>query len=416
MNTTAWFHCFAGIAGDMALGSLIDAGADPDEVTSLLGRLPLTGWRVEFEQVLRGGLAATLASVSVIDDEIVRTYSNVVALIEQARLPSEVARRSLATFARLAEVEAELHRRPLGSVHFHELGGHDTIIDIVGTCAALEVLGVEQVCASPVATGLGMVKSAHGALPNPSPAVVRLLENLPTFGRDVNVELTTPTGAALISALASPPLGPIPAMVISASGFGAGRRLIDDLPNCTQVVIGTTREASPGLVPTFDGNQPVLGLQPGEDLSTGGSLQQEVCTLETNLDDVTGETLAHALQALMDGGALDAWLIPIVMKKGRPAHSLHVVCRPTDVAVVIEILARETGTLGIRIQRPTRWVSPRQSYLVDVQGCSVRVKAGPHGAKAEHEDAARAAAALGLPLREVARRAEETFRKKSPQS
>ncbi|MGH9302248.1 MAG: LarC family nickel insertion protein, partial [Acidimicrobiales bacterium] len=318
--------------------------------------------------------------------------------------------------ARLAEVEAELHRRPLGSVHFHELGGHDTIIDIVGTCAALEVLGVEQVCASPVATGLGMVKSAHGALPNPSPAVVRLLENLPTFGRDVNVELTTPTGAALISALASPPLGPIPAMVISASGFGAGRRLIDDLPNCTQVVIGTTREASPGLVPTFDGNQPVLGLQPGEDLSTGGSLQQEVCTLETNLDDVTGETLAHALQALMDGGALDAWLIPIVMKKGRPAHSLHVVCRPTDVAVVIEILARETGTLGIRIQRPTRWVSPRQSYLVDVQGCSVRVKAGPHGAKAEHEDAARAAAALGLPLREVARRAEETFRKKSPQS
>jgi uncharacterized protein (DUF111 family) len=164
----AWFHCFAGIAGDMALGSLVDAGADVDEVVSLLERLPLGGWRLEVEQVLRGGIAATRAVVSVEDNVVVRTHAHIIGLVEEARLPERVTRRALATFAALADVEARLHRRPVDQVHFHEVGGHDTIVDIVGTAAALEVLGIDEVRASPVATGLGMVRAAHGMLPNPS--------------------------------------------------------------------------------------------------------------------------------------------------------------------------------------------------------------------------------------------------------
>ena len=161
-RSVAWFHCFAGIAGDMALGSLLDAGADLSEVLALLERLPLGGWALEVEPVLRGGVAASRAVVSVHDNVVVRTYAHIVGLIEEARLPDRVAGRALDTFAALADVEAKLHRRPVDQVHFHEVGGHDTIVDVVGTAAALEVLGIDEVRASPVATGLGMIRAAHG--------------------------------------------------------------------------------------------------------------------------------------------------------------------------------------------------------------------------------------------------------------
>ena len=201
-STVAWFHCFAGIAGDMALGSLVDAGADVDEVRALLDRLALPGWHLEFEEGIRGGIACTRAIVGG-DDVVVRTHGVIAALIEDAALPARVTARAQAVFHKLASVESALHRRPIDQVHFHEVGGHDAIIDIVGTAAALEVLGVDEVCASAVATGMGMVRSAHGRLPNPAPATVRLLEGIPTYGRDVPIELTTPTGAALLAALST---------------------------------------------------------------------------------------------------------------------------------------------------------------------------------------------------------------------
>ena len=255
-TSIAWFHCFAGIAGDMALGSLLDAGADLSEVVAILDRLPLGGWRLDTEPVLRGGVAATRAVVTVDDNVVVRTHAHIVGLIEEARLPDRVARRALAAFAALAEVEARLHRRPVDQVHFHEVGGHDTIVDIVGTASALEVLGIDEVRSSPVATGLGMVKAAHGMLPNPAPAVVALLEGIPTWGRNVPVELTTPTGAALLAALASG-FGPMPPMRVTGQGFGAGTRELAELPNCTQVVTGVrvNRTAGPtsGLMPPRPG-------------------------------------------------------------------------------------------------------------------------------------------------------------------
>ncbi|HEX2273026.1 MAG TPA: LarC family nickel insertion protein, partial [Acidimicrobiales bacterium] len=238
----AWFHCFAGIAGDMALGSLLDAGADLDEVRALVRRLPVGGWELEVEAAMRGGIAATRAVVHAADDGVVRTYAHISGLVDEARLPERVRDRAQAAFAALAEVEGRLHRRPTPQVHFHEVGALDAIVDVVGTCAALEVLGVGEVCASPVATGTGMVRTAHGVLPNPAPAVVELLRGAPTYGRDVQVELTTPTGAALLAATVTG-WGPLPSMTVTATGFGAGTREVDGLPNLTQVVIGESRAA-----------------------------------------------------------------------------------------------------------------------------------------------------------------------------
>ena len=235
--TVAWFHCFSGIAGDMAMGSLVDAGADLDEVRNLCERLPVGGWALEAESVLRTGIGGTKIHVLAQPSTVVRTAAHIAGLVEEARLPERVRRRALATFSLLAEVEGHLHRRPPEQVHFHEVGGIDAIIDVVGTCAALEVLGVDEICASAVANGIGMVRNAHGLMPNPVPAVVELLRGAPTYSLDVAMELTTPTGAALLAANGVG-WGPMPAMRIERSGFGAGTAELGDRPNLTQVVIG----------------------------------------------------------------------------------------------------------------------------------------------------------------------------------
>ena len=384
MSTAAWFHCFAGIAGDMALGSLLDAGADEREVVEIVERLPVPGWKVETRATMRNGIAATALTVHAEETGIVRTHSHIVGLIEEGRLPDRVRDRALAVFGALAEAEGRLHRRPPSQVHFHEVGGIDAIVDVVGTCAALEVLGVDTVFASAVATGTGMIRSAHGALPNPAPAVVELLRGAPTYGRDVGVELTTPTGAALLAAMVSG-WGPMPAMTIQATGFGAGSRELADLPNLTQVVVGSIAEAG------LDRGQPVV-------------------LLEANVDDATGETLAHAVAALLEAGAHDAWLTPIVMKKGRPAYTVSALADPALAGQVAARLTAETGSLGVRGSRLERWPSPRSSGEVEVGGLPVRVKVSPGRAKAEHDDVARVARITGLPLRQVRFEAERAWR------
>lgn len=384
MTRAAWFHCFAGIAGDMALGSLLDAGADEREVVGLVERLPVPGWKVETTATMRNGIAATALTVHAEETGIVRTHGHIVALIEEGRLPDRVRDRALAVFGALAEAEGRLHRRPPSQVHFHEVGGIDAIVDVVGTCAALEVLGIDVVFASSVATGTGMIRSAHGVLPNPAPAVVELLRGAPTYGREVGVELTTPTGAALLAAMVSG-WGPMPAMTIEATGFGAGARELADLPNLTQVVVGTVTDAA------LDAGQPVV-------------------LLEANVDDATGETLAHTVTALLEAGAHDAWVTPIVMKKGRPAYTVSALADPALAGQVAARLTAETGSLGVRGSRLERWPAPRSSGEVEVGGLPVRVKVSPGRTKAEHDDVARVARITGLPLRQVRFEAERAWR------
>lgn len=384
---TAWFNCYSGIAGDMALGSLLDAGADVEEVVSIVRRVPVGGWILDVQPAPRAGLAATRAVVRTTDDAVVRTHAHIVGLIEEARLPPRVRQRALDCFEVLAQAEARLHRRPPASVHFHEVGAHDAIVDVVGTCAALEVLDVSEVAASEVATGTGMVRTLHGRLPNPAPAVLEILRCAPLVGRDVNVELTTPTGAALLAGMASA-FGPMPTMIVEAAGYGAGARDIEDAPNCTQVVLGRRIEARQ-------------------------ELGQDVVLLETNVDDATGETLAHALSALLEAGAHDAWVTPVVMKKGRPGHVVSVLADPALTASLVGVLKSETGTLGVRGGEMRRWPSSRSTEEVEVEGLPVRVKVSPSRVKAEHEDAMRVARRRGLPLREVASRAEEEWRRRT---
>ncbi len=383
----AWFHCFAGIAGDMALGALLDAGAPLDGVLELLRRLPLPGWELEVTDVLRGGLAATRVEVRVTDDGVVRTYPAIVGLVESAGLPPRVAQRAIAVFGALAAVEGRLHRWSPNQVHFHEVGGHDALIDVVGTAAALELLAVDEVRASPVATGTGVVRSAHGLLPNPSPAVLALLTGAPLAGRDLPVELTTPTGAALLAALGSG-FGPLPDLVVDATGYGAGHHELQGLPNCTQVVLG--HRVSPDR-PADPVGQPLV-------------------LLEANVDDATGEQLADAVEALLAGGAADAWVAPVLMKKGRPGHVVSVLA---DLALAEELrrrLADETGSLGVRYRRLDRWAASRRIEQVHLDGHLVRVKVSPGRVKAEHDDALAVARQLRLPVREVLARAEQAWR------
>jgi pyridinium-3,5-bisthiocarboxylic acid mononucleotide nickel chelatase len=384
VTVVAWFHCFSGIAGDMALGALVDLGADLDEVRTLCERIPVGGWTLEASPVLRGGLASTKAEVKAEETSVVRTYGHIAAMVEEARLPERVRSRALATFEALAVAEGRLHRRPPEQVHFHEVGALDAIIDIVGTAAALEVLEVDEVHASPVANGMGMTRSAHGVLPIPAPAVVELLRSAPTYGLDLPVELTTPTGAALLAANATG-WGPMPPMEVRAVGFGAGSREIDGRPNVVQVVTGDA----------------VAGVVPG----------QPVVHLETNVDDATGETIAHTITALLDSGAHDAWVTPIVMKKGRPAYTVSALCDPSLAEQVSSVLTRETGSLGVRGTTGERWPAARSQGEVEVRGYPVRVEVSAGRVKVEHDDAARVARRVGLPLREVISLAEESARR-----
>jgi hypothetical protein len=387
--TAVWFHCFAGIAGDMTLAALLDAGADVDEVRAMLRRLPITGWDVEVGATSRSGVGATSVDVRVSESGIVRTHAHIAGMIEEARLPTRVRDRALAVFDALARAEGKIHRRDPAHVHFHEVGGVDAIIDVVGSAAALEVLGVDAVHASAVATGTGMVRTAHGVLPNPAPAVVELLKGAPVYGRELSVELTTPTGAAILSALCEG-WGAMPRMAIRAVGFGAGMRELADLPNLVQAVVGDIDDTE----------------DTGAARDTPG---QPVVLLETNVDDATGETLAHAIATLLDAGAHDAWITPIVMKKGRPAYVVSALADPALAGQVARTLTSETGSFGVRGTRLERWPAARTTETVDVGGLPIRIKIGPGRAKAEHEDAARIAKITGLPLREVTSRAEAAW-------
>jgi uncharacterized protein (TIGR00299 family) protein len=369
----------------MAMGALVDAGADIDEVRTLCRRLPVDGWSLEGEAVLRGGVAATKIHVGAEETTVVRTAAHIAGLIEEARLPERLRDRALAVFAALAEVEGRLHRRPPSQVHFHEVGSLDAIIDVVGTCAALEVLGIADIRSSAVATGHGMHHSSHGYLPSPAPAVVGLLAGAPTYGVDLGFELTTPTGAALLAGTVSG-WGAMPTLTIEASGFGAGSRELDDRPNVTQVILG----------------------QAGATQSDG----QPVILLEANVDDITGEALAEAIAALIDAGAHDAWVSPILMKKGRPAHTVSALADPSLASQIAAVLTETTGSLGVRGQRMERWPSARSLDEVEVGGLPVRVKVGPGRVKVEHDDAAPAARSTGLPLREVVSLAEEAWRRR----
>jgi len=393
VTNTAWFNCSAGVAGDMVLASLVDAGADELRIIEILSGLHLHDYALTFETTQRAGVQSTRAIVVEHDHDdhghTHRAWREIRQIIEKSDLPLRVQERSLAVFEVLADVEGKIHGVSADDVEFHEVGAIDSIVDIVGVCAALEVLGIDHVVCGPIGTGHGMMSTQHGQLPNPSPAVVGLaaMRGVTLTGVDDQRELATPTGVAIMVALADS-FGAMPAMKVSSRGFGAGTLDIDGRANVVQVVLGegTTQSTSRGHV------------------STGESVR----LLEANVDDVTGEVIAHTIASLLAAGAHDAWATPIVMKKGRPAHTVHALCDPALTDVISAVLVDETGTLGVRGTVLERWPQSRETRTVIVDGHEIRVKVTTGRVKVEHDDAAHAAQALGLPLREVLRRAEES--------
>ena len=299
---------------------------------------------------------------------------------------------------------------PWEEVELHEVGAVDSIIDVVGVCAALESLAIDAIYCSPIAVGHGTVRTAHGELPNPVPAVAHLLAQYgaPVVGLDTTMEVSTPTGVALMTTLAAEVTGGIdgdprknltarfggmPAMQVDAVGYGAGTADPPGRPNVVQVMIGPFAPSAPTL--------------PTSSLSgVGAEGSEQIVQVEANVDDVSGEILAHTIAQLLAAGAVDAWATPIVMKKGRPAHTVSALCHPADLAQVGQVLIAETGTLGIRAHQMQRWPQPRTESTVEVDGHLIRIKRGSGRFKVENDDAVAAAHALGLSLREVLRRAE----------
>ena len=380
---TAWFHCYAGITGGTALGALIDAGADETEVRRLVERLPVAGWDIAREVVKRNGIGAIRASVEATPDRSVgRTTAHMNALIEEARFAPRLRQRVECVFETLARDD----RIGRGWLRTIEVAGLDVIVKTVAVCAALEVLDIEQLHCSQVALGVGTVRKRNGLVPIPDPLAVSVLASrgAVTYGREVGAELTDIVGAAIVAAL-SESFGAMPAMAVDSIGHGAAKEEIDGLPLLTQVVLG--RQVA-GHAPT-----------------------QQLALLEANIDDVSGDVLAHVLTMMLDAGATDAWLAPITLPGGRPAQMVSALCDPLLADQVRLALTEETGALLVR-QRPVdQWTATRHYDEVEVHGHPVRIKVGPGRAKAEHDDSLKVARLLSVPVREVSSLAESQWRR-----
>lgn len=381
MTTVAFFDCFSGIAGDMVLGAMVDAGVPLEVIAAPLGKLPIEAFELEPVRVERQGIVATAIRIRAEEGGVARTYTSIRAMLQEAPLPEGAKRRALAIFQRLAEAEAQVHGKDIAHVRFHELGAVDTIVDIVGAALGLEYLGVEQVHASAVATGMGMMRTEHGVYPIPGPAVVELLKDVPIYSRGIPNELVTPTGAAILAAT-SRSFGDIPAMRITRVGYGAGTRELD-IPNVLRLLIGetTTDESLFGPVPAV--------------------------VLEANIDDMNPELYEYVLERLFSAGAQDAWVTPITMKRGRPAATLHVLCGPGDEVACRDVIFAETTTLGLRRRPVEKWTLPREIIAVEIEGGSVRVKiarsAGGSvtGIAPEYGDCVELARETGRPLKQI---------------
>ncbi len=374
------FDCFSGISGDMALGALIDAGADVSAIRAGLDSLGLP-IRMNVEAVRKGGFAALQVTIEAPEEKEHRFLPDVEAILARGRLSQRQRDLALRIFRRLAEAEAAAHGLPLERVHFHEVGALDSIADIAGVAIALDLLGAERITSRSVPTGTGTVKCAHGIMPIPAPGTAALLRGVPLAGTNIRGELTTPTGAAILTTVVQQWVES-PVMTVERIGSGAGQRDLLDQPNLLRVFVGTVAET----------------------VLTGEA--DQVWMLETNLDDVPAEVVGYCFEQLLAAGALDVFNVPIQMKKNRPGMMLCVIAPETALQALEEILFRETATFGIRRYPVQRRKLQRQAQTVQtpwgpIQGKRGFRQGGPNVFTPEYEDCARVARQNGIPLREV---------------
>ena len=379
MTNTVYVDAIGGVAGDMLLAALLDAGADEATVREALAGLGLPGLDFEVGSERRHRIAARRVNVVAPEERVDRTWSDVRSVVEAAPLPDRARQRALTVFSALAHAEARVHRIPVDEVHFHEVGAADAIADVCGIAVALDTLETDELVCSPLPVARGFVDAAHGRLPLPAPAALELLRDAPLRGLDLDAELVTPTGAAVVAALARE-FGPVPAMRLQSIGYGAGTRDLPELPNLVRVLVGTRAE------------------------SYGRA--HDVALIETNLDDLSPEFVPDAAQACFDAGALDVWVTPAQMKKGRPGVVLSALSTLENEPRVAEAMLRESGTLGVRVTTVRRWELERGWRTVRVAGEQVRVKVGTLNGSTlsvapEHDDCAAVAAATGRSVASV---------------
>ncbi len=383
----AHFDCFSGVSGDMMLGALLDAGADAAAVLEGIGSLglPIT---VEVEQGRKGGFRATFVRIGAPEEHEHRYLPDIEAILHRGQLSDRQRDLALRIFRRLGEAEAAAHGMPLEKVHFHEVGALDSIADIVGSAIGLDLLGVERFSSRAVPTGSGMVKCAHGLMPIPAPGTAELLKGVPLAPSSIKSELTTPTGAAILTTVVQQWVDQ-PVMTIERIAHGAGRREFVEQPNLLRLFVGTTQE-------------------------TPAVEEDQVWVLETNLDDLPAEVIGYCYELLLAAGALDVFSTPILMKKNRPGVLLSVLAHAAELPALEEILFRETATFGIRR-------SPAQRHKLQRRACTVTTPWGPVQGKLgwregrppvfapEYEDCARVAREHGVALREVYAQAQRAY-------
>lgn len=368
----SYFDAFSGIAGDMTVAALIDAGADQQSLLQGLDSLA-TGARFRIERVKMQGIMSTRFTVEHDDQKKHRHLPHIVKMIEAAELPERAKRNAIRVFEVLGEAEATVHGTSIEKVHFHEVGAVDSICDIVGACLGLELLGIEAVYCSPINTGSGTVEADHGVMPVPAPATALLLKGKPVYAKGPETELTTPTGAALMAAL-SQGFGPMPAMTISSTGFGAGTKEFPGQANVLRLIVGESARATETLA---------------------------VSVIEANIDDSTPEILGYAMDRLFAAGALDVTLQPAYMKKQRPGTLVQVIAKPEDRDTLCRILMSETSTIGVRFTQAERIVAERRWVEVETGHGRVRIKITGDTAAPEFDDCRALAIETGLPLKHI---------------
>lgn len=404
----AYFDCCCGAAGDMIVGAMLDAGLDFQALQQQLSRLKLEGYALTADKLTRLGMSATKFDVHLHEhdhdhegehkhehEHHHRGLTEILGIIDQAELAPRAADIARRVFTRLGQAEAKVHGVDIEQVHFHEVGAVDSIVDIVGAAIGFYLLGIERISCSPIPTGRGVIKMAHGTWPVPAPATVELLKGAAvsneTFGDKITGELTTPTGAAILTTLAEG-YGPLPAMRVESIGYGAGtREATAGIPNLLRLVLGQ---------------------------ADGDGAVDTALELSANLDDCSGQIIGYALEQLMSAGCLDAWATPIYMKKSRPAWMLSALCSPPDAARMEELIFKETPSLGIRRRLCQRTKLLRRHVTVPTRYGPIRIKLGSVGGAAaainaapEYADCVAAAGAHGVSLREVFAEAMASYRK-----
>jgi pyridinium-3,5-bisthiocarboxylic acid mononucleotide nickel chelatase len=374
----AYFDCFSGISGDMILGALVDAGVSIESLSIELQKLHITGFKLESRSVTKHGIPGTKVDVVIEKERQFNHVSEIQELIGKSDLAPQIKQTSIKVFQRLADAEANVHGVTSTQVHFHEVGALDAIVDIVGSIIGLNLLSIQEIYASKLNLGTGFVKTQHGMMPVPAPATMELVKGFPVYNRDIARELVTPTGAAIITTIATR-FGEMPAMEAQAIGYGAGDQDIPEIPNLLRLAIGENKELK---------------------------IEEEITVIETNIDDLNPQIYGYLMDKLFAAGALDVYYTPIQMKKNRPGILLTILTNPANVNNISEIVFTETSTFGVRINQMQRQTLDRERITVQTKYGPISVKVGKRNGKVvssspEYQDCMLAAEKHHIPFKEV---------------